>query len=72
LLDDARVLGDEAARMEMYAEAQTLISEDLPAIWTYTENTLVAMHECVTGYVFRPLESLSVMFQDIAMEGCPY
>jgi len=36
LLDDARVLGDEAARMEMYAEAQTLIAEDQPAIWTYT------------------------------------
>ena len=28
LLDEARVLGDEAARMEMYAEAQRLIAED--------------------------------------------
>lgn len=72
LLDEARVLGDEAARMEMYAEAQRLIAEDQPSIWTYTENTLIAMHECVTGYEYRPLESLSVLFQDLAMEGCPY
>ena len=72
LLDDARVLGDEAARMAMYAEAQTLIAEDQPAIWTYTENTLIAMHECIKGYEYRPLESLSVLFQDLAMEGCTY
>lgn len=72
LLDDARVLGDEAARMEMYAEAQRLIAEDQPSVWTYTENTLIAMHSCITGYEYRPLESLSVLFQDLAMEGCPY
>ena len=72
LLDDARVLGDQAARLEMYAEAQQLIAEDQPSIWTYTENTLIAMNECVKGYVYRPLESLSVLFQDLAMEGCTY
>ncbi len=72
LLDEARVLGDEAARMEMYAEAQRLIAEDQPAIWTYTENTLIAMNECIKGYEYRPLESLSVLFQDLSMEGCTY
>ena len=72
LLDDARVLGDEAARLEMYAEAQTLIAEDTPSIWTYTENSLIAMHECIKGYEYRPLESLSVLFQDLSMEGCTY
>ncbi len=72
LLDEARVLGDEAARMELYGEAQQLIAADQPAVWTYTENTLIAMHSCVTGYEYRPLESLSVLFQDLAMEGCPY
>lgn len=70
LLDEARVLGDQDARMEMYGEAQTLIAEDQPAVWTYTENTVIAMNECVKGYEFRPLESLSVLFQDLAMEGC--
>jgi len=71
LLDDARTSSDEAARLDLYAQAQTLIAADQPAIWTYTENTLIAAHECVKGYEFRPLESLSVLFQDLAMEGCP-
>ena len=71
LLDEARVLGDEAQRMEKYAEAQRLIAADQPAIWTYSENPMIAAHECVKGYVFRPLESLSVLFQDLSMEGCP-
>lgn len=72
LLDDARVLGDEEARMEMYGEAQRMIAADQPSIWTYTENTIIAMHECIKGYEYRPLESLSVMFQDLSMEGCSY
>ena len=71
LLDDARVLGDEAGRLDLYAQAQTQIAADQPAIWTYTENTMIAAHECVKGYEFRPLESLSVLFQDLSMEGCP-
>lgn len=71
LLDEARVLGDEAQRMEKYAEAQRLIAADQPAVWTYTENTMIAAHECIQGYEFRPLESLSVLFQDLAMENCP-
>lgn len=72
LLDDARTLGDEAQRMEKYAEAQRLIAADQPSIWTYTENTMIAAHECIQGYEFRPLESLSVLFQDLAMEECSY
>ncbi len=71
LLDDARVLGDEAGRLDLYAQAQQQIAADQPAIWTYTENTLIAAHECIKGYEFRPLESLSVLFQDLSMEGCP-
>jgi peptide/nickel transport system substrate-binding protein len=71
LLDEARVFGDEAQRMEKYAEAQRLIAADQPAVWTYTENTMIAAHECIQGYEFRPLESLSVLFQDLAMENCP-
>lgn len=71
LLDDARVLGDEAARLDLYAQAQQQIAADQPALWTYTENTIIAAHECIKGYEFRPLESLSVLFQDLSMEGCP-
>jgi hypothetical protein len=32
---------------------------------------MIAAHECIQGYEFRPLESLSVLFQDLAMENCP-
>ena len=51
--------------------AQASSHSDQPAVWTYTENSLMAMHECITGYEFRPLETLSVLFQDLAMENCP-
>lgn len=71
LLDQARVTGDPAARTELYNQAQTLIAADQPSIWTYTQNSVLAFNECVKGYEFRPLESLSVLFQDLSMEGCP-
>lgn len=71
LLDEARVTGDPAVRTELYNEAQTLISADQPAVWTFTQNSVLAFNECVTGYDFRPLESLSVLFQDLEMNNCP-
>jgi peptide/nickel transport system substrate-binding protein len=70
LLDEARVTADPAARTELYNEAQTLIAADQPAVWTYTQNAVLGFNDCVQGYVFRPLESLSVVFQDLWMEGC--
>ena len=70
LLDEARVTGDAAARTELYNEAQTLIAADQPAVWTYTQNAVLGFNDCVQGYQFRPLESLSVLFQDLWMEGC--
>jgi peptide/nickel transport system substrate-binding protein len=71
LLDEARVTGDADRRMELYTEAQTLIAADQPSVWMYTENTVVGLNDCVQGYVYRPLESLSVLFQDLWMENCP-
>ena len=71
LLDEARVTGDAATRTELYNRAQTLIAADQPAIWTYTQNSVLGFNDCVKGYVFRPLESLSVVFQDLWMENCP-
>ncbi len=70
LLDEARVIGDPDARAEMYNEAQTLIAADQPSVWTYTQNAVLGFNDCVKGYAFRPLESLSVLFQDLWMEGC--
>ena len=71
LLSDARVTGDQAARLEMYAEAQRLIAADQPAIWTYSQNAVLGFNDCIGGYVFRPLESLSVLFRDLSMDSCP-
>ncbi len=70
LLDEARITGDEAKRLEMYQQINRLVAADQPAIWTYTESTMLGFNNCVSGYEFRPLESLSVLFQDLAMEGC--
>ncbi len=71
LLDQARITGDPDVRAQLYAEAQKLIAADQPAIWTFTQNSVLAFNECVTGYEFRPLESLSVLFQDLALNNCP-
>jgi peptide/nickel transport system substrate-binding protein len=71
LLDTARVTVDPDVRAELYNQAQRLIAADQPSVWMYSESTLIAMNDCIQGYVFRPLESLSVLFQDLAMVNCP-
>jgi peptide/nickel transport system substrate-binding protein len=70
LLDEARSTGDAAKRDELYADLQKQIVADQPAVWMYTENSIVAMNECVKGYQYRPLETLSVLFQDLWLDGC--
>jgi peptide/nickel transport system substrate-binding protein len=70
LLDDARSIGDQEERLALYAEAQQLIAADQPSVWTFTQNSVLGFNECVKGFEFRPLESLSVLFQDLYMEGC--
>jgi peptide/nickel transport system substrate-binding protein len=70
LLDDARSQGDAAKRAEMYTQAQQLIAADQPSVWMYTENAVMSTNQCVKGYEFRPLETLSVLFQDLWLEGC--
>ncbi len=71
LLDEARVLGDQDVRLELYAEAQQLIAADQPSVWMYTEDSLTAFNECVKGYVYSPMYPITVLFQDLWMDGCP-
>jgi peptide/nickel transport system substrate-binding protein len=71
LLDEARVQSDPEARLASYNEAQTLIAADQPAVWTFTQNSVLGFNDCVQGFEFRPLESLSVLFQDLEMNDCP-
>ena len=70
LLDQARSLGDQGQRMELYAEAQTQIAADQPAIWMYTEDSLMAFSDCIKGYVFSPFYPITVLFQDLWMDNC--
>ena len=70
LLDEARVTGDADARTEMYTEAQTLISDDQPSVWMYTEDSGMALNTCVKGYEFSPMYPVTVLFQDLWMDGC--
>ncbi len=70
LLDQARSLVDAGQRSELYAEAQSLITADQPAIWMYTEDSLTAFNDCVKGFEFSPYFSITVLFQDLWMDNC--
>ncbi len=70
LLDTARVTGDAAMRESMYAEAQEVINEDQPSVWMYTLSSGTGMHKCVKGYRYSPYYQVTVLFQDLWMEGC--
>jgi peptide/nickel transport system substrate-binding protein len=70
LLEEARVLGDMDQRLELYAQAQELIAADQPSVWMYTEDSSLALNECVKGYVYSPMYPITMLFQDIWMDGC--
>ena len=70
LLDTARVTGDADERAAMYTEAQELIAADQPAVWMYTEDSGLAVNTCVQGYVFSPMYPITMLFQDLWMDGC--
>ena len=70
LLDTARVTGDAAMRESMYAEAQEVINEDQPSVWMYTLSSGTGMHKCVKGYRYSPYYQVTVLFQDLWMDGC--
>ena len=69
-LDEARVIGDMDQRLALYADAQRQIIADQPSVWMYTEDSLEAFNDCVKGYVYSPLYPITVLFQDLWMDGC--
>ena len=71
LLDEALVEGDMDTRLDLYAQAQRLIASDQPSVWMYTEDSGLSLNECVQGYNYSPMYPLTVLFQDIWLEGCP-
>ena len=70
LLDTARATTDPAERQAMYTEAQQLIAAEQPSVWMYTEDSSLALHNCVKGFAYSPMYPLTVMFQDLWMDGC--
>lgn len=71
LLDSARIEPDLDARLEMYAEVQSILVEDVPAVWMYSEGGVTAFNECVGGYQYSPLYPITVLFQALTMTDCP-
>lgn len=70
LLDAARVTGDADQRSAMYTEAQEIINAEQPSVWMYTLDNSIALHTCVKGYRYSPMYPITVLFQDLWMEGC--
>lgn len=70
LLDTARVVGDADERAALYTEAQEIIAEAQPSVWMYTEDSSMALHNCVKGYNYSPMYPSTVLFQDLWMDGC--
>jgi peptide/nickel transport system substrate-binding protein len=70
LLDMARSEADWDARLDMYAEVQQILVEDAPGAWMYNEAGTIAFNDCVGGFVFSPMYPLTVLFQDLTMNGC--
>ena len=70
LLDTARVTGDAEERQAMYAEAQETINAEQPSVWMYTEDSSTALNTCVKGFRYSPMYPITVLFQDLWMDGC--
>ncbi len=69
-LEKARMLGDRDQRMALYGDVQRQLAADQPAVWMYTEDSLMGFNECVKGYVYSPMYPITVLFQDLWLEGC--
>ena len=70
LLDNARAILDFEESEPLYIEAQEIISAAQPSVWMYTEDSSLALNTCVKGFVFSPMYPLTVLFQDMWMDGC--
>ena len=70
LLDTARVISDAEDRQAMYDEAQETINAEQPSVWMYTEDSSTALNTCVKGFRYSPMYPITVLFQDLWMDGC--
>jgi ABC-type transport system substrate-binding protein len=58
LLDEARIVVDEEERRRLYDEAISIIWEDAPWLFLYSEVQLTAIRNNVDGFIVHPDESL--------------
>ncbi len=55
LLELGRTTMDQEKRKEIYGEIQTMLNEDLPNLFLYTQNYTAGMHKKFKGVTFSPL-----------------
>lgn len=67
LLEEGRTTVDEAARKEIYKEAQKLIAEDAPMAFLYMNSFTVAMRDNVKGYTVHPT-AITTFLKDVYFE----
>jgi len=65
LLDEARSTLDSEARQAAYADAISIIWEDAPWLFLYSEIQVTAIRNNVSGFVVHPDESLIATYADI-------
>ena len=57
-------------RLARYADVQRQIIAEQPSVWMYTVDSLVGFNDCVKGYLYSPMYPITVLFQDLWMDGC--
>jgi ABC-type transport system substrate-binding protein len=65
LLDEARSTLDTAERQAAYDEAISIIWEDAPWLFLYSEIQVTAIRNNVSGFIVHPDESLVATFADV-------
>jgi peptide/nickel transport system substrate-binding protein len=55
LLEQGRVTMDQEERKKIYGEVQTMLNEDLPNLFLYTQNFVTGMHKKFGGVVMSPI-----------------
>ena len=66
----ARSSGDAVEREALYTEAQEIIAAEQTSVWMYIEDSGLARNTCVKGYRYSPMYQVTVLFQDLWMDGC--
>ena len=71
LFAQAATSTDQAERREMYMEAQEIIRNDHPAVWTFEKDWINGARNWVKGYQYLPRYYQALMVYDMWLDGKP-